>query len=108
METSPITAQSSSTITEGEAFWKQHSELQKSSGLNRVEYCNEHQLNYHRFGYWLKRLSQQNSAPLITVKIKPEQPSEHKGMLCTLNFSNGRTLCIYDQQALTLILEKLS
>jgi len=55
VETLPIKNRNSSTITEGEEFWKRHSELQKSSGLSRIEYCREHKLNYHRFGYWLKR-----------------------------------------------------
>ena len=108
METSSITVQNSSTTTEGEAFWKRHSELQKSSGLSRIEYCREHKLNYHRFGYWLKKFSHSEPSSLITVKIKPEQPTERKVMLCILNLANNRTLCIYDKHALTLILEKLS
>lgn len=108
METSQTTAQNLSAITEGEAFWKQHAELLKSSGLSRVEYCREYDLNYHQFGYWLKKFSHFASSSLISVKIKPEQPKEKKVMLCSLNLTNGRTLCIYDKHALVLILEKLS
>ena len=108
METPPNTSQDLSQLTEGESFWKRHLELLKSSELSRVQYCREHKLNYHRFGYWLSKWSRQTSAPLITVKLKPEQPFEQKVTLCTLNLSNGRTLCIHEQQALIFILEKLT
>lgn len=108
METSPITPQDLSKLTEGETFWKRHLELQKLSGLSRVQYCREHTLNYHRFGYWLSKWSRETSSPLITVKLKPERSFEHEVTLCTLNLSNGRTLCIHDKQALIFILEKLS
>ena len=108
MEASQATAQNSSTITEGEAFWKQHSELLKASGLSRVKYCREYKLNYYGFGYWLKKFSQATPPSLIAVKMKPEPSPVNNVMLCTLNLANGRTLNIYDQQALALILEKLS
>src|SRR6185437_11582433 len=38
---------------ENEAFWKHHYEQQKLSGMRRSAYCNQNNLNYDRFGYWI-------------------------------------------------------
>ena len=46
------------TLEQGEAraaFWQQHIEQWRLSNQTQKAYCQEHDLDYHRFGYWLRR-----------------------------------------------------
>lgn len=36
-------------------YWQQHVLQWKSSPLSQIAYCREHELNFHRFNYWLRK-----------------------------------------------------
>jgi hypothetical protein len=94
-------------LAEDESFWRRHAELYQSSGLTRKKYCQMNNVNYDRFGYWLSKITRHSSS-LVAIKLKAESAPLKQITLCTLNFRDGRTLQIHDQQALSYILEKLS
>jgi hypothetical protein len=92
---------------ENESFWHRHIQSFKISGVTRAKYCRLHKINYHRFGYWLKK-SVPHSAPLVPVMIKPNNESSlSQPPLCILNLRNGSHLTVYDLRALSFIMEKV-
>lgn len=100
---------SQSKQVENEAFWRQHYESQKSSGLSRTTYCRQYDLNYDRFGYWISKWNHSHSDKLISVKLKAvTTATSETTTLCTLNLKNGYSLKIHDAQALVVILERYS
>jgi len=46
---------------EKRAFWKQHIENWRVSGLTQKRYCQKHDLIHHRFTYWKRRFDQTTS-----------------------------------------------
>ncbi len=44
-------------------YWHQHVLHWKNSQLSQIAYCREHELNFHRFNYWLRK-----EAPVKTKK----------------------------------------
>lgn len=90
---------------ENESYWKKHTEALKISGLTRIDYCRLHQVNYDRFGYWVKRCSV-SVKPLVAVKLKAAETVVPQ-VLGTLTLSGNRTLQIHDYATLAWILEKV-
>jgi hypothetical protein len=97
---------------EKEQFWKNHSTMQKESGLSKIAYCRQHELNYARFCYWLRKWT---STPpkLVPIKLKSaEKQLPVKALitplLCTLALKNGNVLKIHDKEVLPLILSTLN
>ena len=97
-------------LKQNEDFWKRHYEQQKSSGITRVNYCHQHNLNYDRFGYWISRWNKfrREGSELVSVKLKSTTEQPHQSVLCTIDLKNGSSLKIHDAQALSVILEKFS
>jgi len=89
-----------------EDFWKQHSVLQKGSGLSRAEYCRKNKLNYNCLGYWLYKWKK-ISPKLIPVTLTSASAIISEPLLCTLTFKRGRTLKIHDKSIIPLILSSL-
>lgn len=101
------TTQPSASI-ENEAFWQNHYQIQKNSGISRKAYCRRHKLNYDRFGYWIGKWNRDNREPLISVKLKTLTKIDPvpSAILCELNLKNGCILKIYDSNSLDIILSK--
>jgi hypothetical protein len=59
------------TSSEKPAYWQQHFNDWKQSGLSQREYCRQHQLAVSSFGYWRKRLKNHNRpcSKLVPVSI---------------------------------------
>ena len=93
-------------VIEGKEFWQQQIEKLKTSGLSRSQYCRENNLNYDRFGYWLKRLSPVTSE-FIPVKLQTSEATALDATLCTIEL-RGYVLKIHDLSALSLMLERLA
>jgi len=55
-----------------EKIWKAHIRAFSRSGLSRREYCRQHNLSYHAFYYWKKKLfSRAGSGPdLVAVSLR--------------------------------------
>ncbi len=59
--------------TPNSRFWRAHVEAQAKSGLNRAEYCRQHELSYHTLTYWQGKLRLpdiSHTAQLIAVPEK--------------------------------------
>ena len=93
------------TIIENKEFWELQIEKLKVSGLTRKQYCRENGIDYVRFGYWLKRLSQSSSA-LVPVKVQTTEITKSKEILCTLEL-RGHLLKIHDISVLAFILDRI-
>jgi hypothetical protein len=99
----------------GDQYWSDHLVMQKKSGLSMTAYCREHQLNYDRFYYWVRK-EKQPGLQLIPIELKPVEPiaksvsapSRMPTVLCTLTFRAGSVLQVHDKEALPLILSALS
>ena len=93
-------------VIEGKDFWQQQLENLKTSGLTRSQYCRENNINYDRFGYWLKKLSPVSSE-FVPVRLQaPELPSPNTA-ICTLEL-RGHILIIHNLSALSFVLERLA
>lgn len=92
-----------------ESFWKHHHEILKSSGMKRIDYCNQNNLNYDRFGHWISRWNRfkNNSSSLVSVRLKSSESLLKMKTLCTLDLKNGCCLKIHDSEELTIILERM-
>jgi len=54
------------------AYWKQHLENWRSSGLTQLAYCRQHDLKVHQFTYWKKRFVQTEAGiTFVPVNIRP-------------------------------------
>jgi hypothetical protein len=93
-------------IIENKQFWKQQVEKLKASGLSRTQYCRTNSINYHRFGYWLKKLPSVSSK-LVPVKLQPPEATSPNSTLCTLEL-RGYILKIHDLSALSFVLARMA
>ena len=51
--------------------WQAHVNALEKSGLNRTEYCKQHNLSYHTLTYWKQKLSRpsNNKTTLVPVTL---------------------------------------
>jgi len=68
-------------------FWQVHIKAWAGSGLLQTEYCRQHNLNNHQFGYWKKKFSaeekksKQQFIPVpATLPITTVQNSKDSGL----------------------------
>lgn len=95
-----------------EQIFKEHAAKQKDSGLSRLAYCREHQLNYDHFNYWFRK-KKKEAHQLVPVKLsQPDEPTSFTSItatvLCTLTLRSGSVLQIHDKGILPLILSALN
>lgn len=95
-------------IIESKEFWQEQLTKLKESGLSRSQYCRENEINYDRFGYWIKRLAHSSSEPSSFVPVKLSASSEPatQTTLCTIELKN-HYLKIHELSALSFILDRL-
>ena len=100
--------QSNELLTRDNTHWQMHYESMKLSKLSRSAYCRQHELNYDRFCYWIRKQKPktEDHKPLISVRLKPEPIAHRQDIVCTLELKNGHALKIHDTQALALILDR--
>lgn len=91
-----------------ERFWQEHAKHLQESGLSRMAYCREHQLNHEQFSYWFRKWRKQEASPkLLPVQLKEPpivQRSSEPKTLCTLSFKNGHELKIHNKEVLPMLL----
>jgi hypothetical protein len=56
------------TKKQKQQYWQAHDEACRKSGLTRVEYCNQHNLNVKTFAYWRQRLKKE-AVPVRLVQL---------------------------------------
>lgn len=95
-----------------EQYWKEHLAKQEKSGLPVTVYCREHQLNYDRFYYWVRK-ERRTVARLIPIELKPTEADNastvamEAPVLGTLTLRGGNVLAIHDKGIIPLILSAL-
>jgi hypothetical protein len=106
-------------VAEDESFWQKHLLEFKASELTRKQYCRQKSVDYYRFTYWMKKLIiQQPQAlsgreevlekpQLLPIQLKPEYKASEAVVPFSLSFKNGCVLQIHNEQALSIILEKM-
>lgn len=81
--------------------WLAHVEAQKKSGLNRTEYCKQHNLSYHAMTYWTHKgySSPDTKTTLVPVPVKRDSlPYSSRSLRPTLriNLSGGISVEVGD------------
>ena len=64
----------SNTSSKLEQFWTAHIDSWQDTDLTQRAYCQEHELQIHRFVYWKRKLSDANDQPLEVqgfVQVSP-------------------------------------
>jgi transposase-like protein len=72
------------TQTEKRKFWLEILEQQKQSALSIPDFCQQHNINYQTFHYWVKKFESQDS-PQRALPIVVEESAS----LVVLSFANG-------------------
>ena len=69
-----------------EQYWSEHISSWQQSSLTQAAYCQKHQLIVHRFGYWKRKLCEEqaveaNSTGFIQLpSINPSSFSKHEAL----------------------------
>jgi len=87
-------------------YWQQHINACNENRQKRSVYCREHKLDYEQMMYWQKKLRNEKQTSFIPVKFKKEHLQFSEQFICTLNMPSGCILKIYDESALSIILDK--
>ena len=87
-------------------FWQQHVLQWKTTQLTQIAYCKEHELNFHRFNYWLRKndpVKAKNEPVLQSSAFVPvvKHPATLTG-LC-LSFPSGMILQGIDSDNLATV-----
>lgn len=96
-----------------EQYWKEHIAKQKESGLPVTVYCRQHQLNYDRFYYWVRKEKRPAPLRLIPIELKSAVADNASAIaivppvLCTLTLMGGSVLTIHDKGTIPLVLSAL-
>lgn len=67
--------------TDGKQQWRAYVRALIQSGMNRAEYCRQHDLSYHALTYWQRKIEQDKtigeSQALVpvTFQVEPVRPS---------------------------------
>jgi len=91
------------------ASWQQHVEQWQQRQQTQKAYCREHDLNYHRFGYWLRKTTPRpTDQPAVNkasafVPVVNQQP--HAGL--SLSFPNGIVLQGIDSDNVSVVRQLL-
>jgi hypothetical protein len=119
MQASGTKAHVSKYVTEDKYFWQNHLSKFRESGLTRKHYCRQNAISYDRFTYWIRKHPQQPQVfseqkeklekprQFLPLQLKPEHKPDSTSLF-SLNLKNGCVLQIHNEQALSIILEKLS
>jgi hypothetical protein len=50
-------------------MWQAHLRVWRNSGLSGAEYCRQHNLSYHTFTYWKRKIGIHREAPVHFVSV---------------------------------------
>jgi len=78
-------------------FWKTQITQWQASGLKQRAYCRQHKLDYHRFGYWKRKLHTHTKA-----KPKPKNRSSFVPVVARQQTSVASKLSLHLPNGLTL------
>jgi hypothetical protein len=59
--------------------WNAHITGWQSSRLSQTEYCQRHELKFHRFVYWRRKFAPQTATPVSLVQVPAEAVARAAG-----------------------------
>lgn len=69
-------------------FWQEQITAWENSGQSQTTFCEQHELNYHRFGYWRRKFLGQSKPGLKStsgfVPVRPVPGRTSSGLSLTL------------------------
>ena len=57
------------TKNTNQQFWQPHIDAWQASGLSGPTFCQQHDLPYHRFSYWRRKLSQAKTSASVFSQV---------------------------------------
>ena len=101
------------TIEESEQlsrYWHEQVSAWEHSGKSQKAFCKQHDLNYHRFGYWRRKFVEQAQAPGDSpysgfVPVQRSHPSSMSGL--SLRLPNGVVIQGIEQNNLAVVSQLL-
>ena len=102
------TRQESETLAR---YWQEQISLWEQSGQSRISFCQQHDLNYHRFGYWYQKFQLQEKSSSATasadfVPVRLQQSVACPGL--SIELPGGLTLRGISRENLSLVEQLLS
>ena len=94
---------------ETKAFWQNHISSCEESKQSKAAYAKSHELDYHRFSYWIGRLKKTNeqnndvSTKLLPIKITTHSQAP---IVASIKIDGGHCIEIHDVTALIYLLKK--
>jgi hypothetical protein len=79
---------------DGIAFWQQHLEGWRTSGLTQEEYCRQHGLKFTTLARYRNRINRERKASFVPVSIKAETAQERLPGAVEIRLHNGRVLAL--------------
>ena len=98
-----------SDITEGAPFWLSHIAAWQQSGLTQKAYCEQQELRYATFGYWVRKL-RRATEPATEKKgagFVPVIPTEAQPTGLILGLPNGLEIRGIEAENLPLVRQLL-
>lgn len=95
---------------ETKAFWQKHITACQESKRSKASYAKSHELDYHRFLYWIGRLKKTNeqnngvSTKLLPIKITPHPQAP---IVASIKIDGGHCIDLYDLNVLLQLLKQL-
>lgn len=92
-------------------YWQEQIRLWEQSGQSRKSYCQQYDLNYHRFGYWYQKFQRQStptsdSSASVFVPVRHQQSVSQPGL--SIELPGGFTLRGICQENLSLVKQLVS
>ena len=88
-------------------YWQQQVDAWQTSGLSQANFCKTNDLNYHRFGYWVRKFRRQSetaqgktSSGFVPVTVNPHDDSAGLCLtlpngICLQGIVNGNLSTVY-------------
>ena len=101
------TAEASAYLSE---YWQEQIAAWEQSGQSQKSFCDQRELNYHRFGYWRRKFLEQSQAGTVQqrnafVPVQHFQADAVSGLSLTL--PNGFVIQGIEQHNLPVVRELL-
>ena len=91
-------------------YWQEQISAWEQSGQSQKSFCEQRELNYHRFGYWRRKFLEQSQADTVKqsnafVPVQPVQADTVSGL--SLALPNGVVIQGIEQHNLSVVRQLL-
>ena len=88
------------------AYYEEHLEAWRTSGLTQVQYCEQVNIAYGSFKTWARKLKQNEAVKTTFVEAKPSEAQEFGGIL-QISLPNGIRIGVSSPKSNVLVEEVL-